>query len=429
MGNTFAVIEYPKGGRRSGCALRQIMSRIIICIDMDAFFASVEQKTNPRLRGKPIGVIGSAKRTVITTASYEARRWGVKTGMSIAEAKQACPGLTLVVGNNAKYTETCRLLAEIYLRFTPDVEVYSIDEAFLDVTTTHHLFGGPEEIGRSIKRLVLEAFGINCTVGIGPNILIAKLASDLGKPDGLRWIRQEDVAEVLRDLPVEELWGIGKKTAGRLSALGIRTCGELGSAPPGLLRSKLGIQGEALQTMGLGTCDRPVRTGPEEPKSIGHSMTLPRDIGDRLEIESHLLRLSEMVGRRARLHHYAGRTISIVIRYPDFETFTRQTALPGFTNDTHEIYRVVLRILDSLRLRDRVRLLGVCLSSLVAEPDQIPLLPGERKRQAVLRAMDRLNDRFGESTLTWGSSFSNGQEAGVISPSWRPDGVKNVPIK
>ena len=406
------------------------MPRIIImCIDMDAFFASVEQKTNPRLRGKPIGVIGSGARTVITTASYEARKFGVKTGMNIWEAKKACPHLILVIANNARYTHTCRGLEEIYSRFTPDVEIYSVDEAFLDVSTTHHLFGGPEEIGLSIKRSVRDIFGINCTVGIAPNILLAKLASDIGKPDGLKWIKPEDIEIELRDLPVTELWGIGVKTSERLAVLGIRTCGELGNAPASLLRNKFGIYGEVLKAMGKGLCNRPVQPEPGEAKSIGHSMTLQKDIWERKEIEAYLLKLSEMVGRRARKHRYMGKTISLIIRYTDFETSSRQSTLPDFTNDTHDVYEGAITLLNGIHLKDKIRLLGVSLSTLINDPCQIPLIEEERKRKAVLRAMDYVNDRYGEFKLTWGSYIAREREAGVISPSWKPSGVKSVHLK
>lgn len=405
------------------------MTKIILCIDMDAFFASVEQKANPRLKGKPIAVIGSGARTVITTASYEARKFGVKTGMNVYEARKLCPHLILVIGDNEKYTYTCRELETIYNRFTPDVEIYSIDEAFLDVTSSHHLFGGAEEIGRSIKKSVNEIFGINCTVGIASNILLAKLASDLGKPDGLKWIKPENVESELKDLPVKELWGIGSKITERLVAMGIRTCGELGRKPASLLRNKFGIYGETLKAMGMGRCNRPVQTKPEEPKSIGHSMTLPTDIWEREKIEAYLLKLSEMVGRRARRYGYMGRTISLIIRYADFETFSRQSTLQDFTNDTHDIYRGALEILRGIRLRDKIRLLGVCLSSLIMDPHQMPLIKGERKRKAILGAMDYVNDRYGDFKLTWASYIAQGKDAGVISPAWRTSGVRSVHVK
>ena len=410
--------------------------RVVICVDMDAFFASVEQQTNPKLRGKPIAVIGSGGRTVITTASYEARQYGVKTGMNTYEAKKLCPRLIFVVGNNARYTHTCAELTKLYARFTPDVEVYSVDEAFLDITHSHHLFGGPMEVGRMIKEGVREAFGINCTVGIGPNILMAKLASDLGKPDGLKWIRQEDAPELLADLPVSELWGIGPKTTAKLAQFGIRTCGELGDTPASFLRSKFGIQGEALSQMGRGICTRPVAgpsaEGEEEPmpKSVGHSMTLPHDIHLRQDMEAQLLKLSEMVARRMRRHGLMGRKVTLVLRYADFETHTKQCTLPERTSDTHVIYHSALEMLGSFRLRTKVRLLGVSVSSLERDGGQLPLMQEERRRRALLGAMDEVNNRFGGFKVLWGGMAAKLTERGgdVISPAWRPSGVRNVEL-
>ncbi|MEK6657231.1 MAG: DNA polymerase IV [Nitrospirota bacterium] len=401
------------------------MYKIIMCIDMDAFFASVEQQANPHLRGRPIAVVGSGARTVITTASYEARRFGVKTGMNIYEAKKACPHLIFVTGDNEKYTHTCRELTKIYAQFTPDMEVYSIDEAFLDITTTHHLFGGPEAIGASIKKIIRDRFGINCTVGIGPNILIAKLASDISKPDGLRWIRPDDVPDVLERLPVKELWGIGSKLSERLSALGIKTCGELGRASASLLRNRFGIIGETMKLMGMGICSRPVVSEDEEPKSIGHSMTLPKNIGDRDEIKAYILKLSEMVGRRARRYRYSGRKVSLTLRYPDFETFTKQTTLSQYANDTHIIYKSAVDILSRIRLKDKIRLIGICLSNItIDEPHQPSLFEDERRRKSLLNIMDAVNDRYGDFKLTWASYVMQERGAGVISPAWRPAGVR-----
>jgi len=175
---------------------------------MDAFFASVEQRDNPALRGKPIAVTGSGERTVVTTSSYEARAHGVRTAMTVYEAKRLCPAIILVTGDNRKYAQICTQLEEICLRFTPDIEIYSIDEVFLDITGSHHLFGGPENLARTLRGTVKDVLGLTCTVGMGPNILIAKLASDLAKPDGLRWIGEETVASALEHLPVRKLWGI-----------------------------------------------------------------------------------------------------------------------------------------------------------------------------------------------------------------------------
>jgi DNA polymerase-4 len=406
------------------------MSPIIMCIDMDAFFASVEQQVNPKLRGKPIAVIGSGGRTVITTRSYEARAFGVKTGMNTYEAKKLCPDLILVVGDNEKYAHTCSELSIIYRKYTPDIEIYSIDEAFLDITTTQHLFGGPEAIGFAIKKEVKDQFGINCTVGIAPNILMAKLASDIAKPDGLKWIKPEDNETLLEDLPVKDLWGIGSATAEKLEQLGIRTCGELGKAPASLLRNKFGIIGETLKHMGQGLCDRLLTVREEDPKSIGHSMTLPIDISDREAIKAELLKLSSMVCSRARKYGFVGKKITLTVRYSDFVTFTKQVTLQVPSNSTHEIYHNVSDILASIRLVDKVRLIGVSLSQLMPEnDDQMDLFATDAKTKSVLKAVDSLNDKFGDSTITWASYLKTTESPSVISPAWKPSGVRNTNIK
>ncbi|GBE01223.1 DNA polymerase IV [bacterium BMS3Abin08] len=402
--------------------------RTILLVDMDAFFASVEQRCNPALRGKPIGVIGGGHRTVITTASYEARAYGVKTGMNIYEARGLCPRLILVVGDNSKYTHTCATLKNLYLRYTPVVEVYSVDEAFLDITGSHHLFGGPGEVGRQIKEGVRDLFGINATVGIGPNKLIAKLASDLSKPDGLRWVREDEVEGLLEDLPVDKLWGVGKGFAKRLESIGVRTCGELGRSPVGVLRSHFGIPGERLKAMGLGADSAPLHSDEveagDETRSIGHSMTLSHDIYSHSEIQTHILRLSEMVGARARRYGFSGRVIGVTVRYRSFETFTRHGRTNSVTNDTRRIYKSAMGILEKIRLKEPVRLLGVTLSGLEKMNGQIPLFEEHRQRERLLKAVDSLNERFGSFTLTWAPCLYNPLHGGVISPAWRPSGVR-----
>jgi DNA polymerase-4 len=403
------------------------MARLILCVDMDAFFASVEQRDNPALRGKPIAVTGAGERTVITTSSYEARRFGVKTGMTTFQAKKLCPHIIFVVGNNRKYARICTLLEEICLRFSPDVEIYSIDEVFLDITGSHHLFGGPELLAQSIRTAVRDELGITCTVGMGPNILLAKLASDLAKPDGLQWIEEEQAEAVLATLPVKKLWGIGAQTEKKLAAMGITTCGELGRAQLSLLTKKFGIVGEHLKAMGKGELERPLEVVSPEAKSIGHSITLSKDIWQREELTNTLLRLSERVGRRARRYRYKGTKVTLTVRYNDFKTFTRQTTLPAPTNDTGEIYRTAVTILDGIHLRTSVRLLGVSLSHFGQEGRQMSLFEdGVREKKAALaKAADAVNDKFGEHTLTFASTISQEQSHRVISPAWRPSGVKN----
>jgi len=396
---------------------------------MDAYFASVEQQANPKLRGKPIAVIGSGGRTVITTRSYEARKYGIKTGMNVYEAKKVCPHLIFVVGDNEKYTHTCKELQKIYLQFTPDVEAYSIDEAFLDITTTHHLFKGPEVIGQSIKDQIKKLFGITCTAGIAPNILIAKLASDIAKPDGLKWVKPEEIEPLLRNLPLQELWGIGSGLAEKLEAFGIKTCGELGRAPVSLLRNKFGIMGEHLKAMGMGQCSRPLSVHPGDPKSIGHSMTFPKDLSERKDIEAEMLKLSEMVGRRARRYGFIGKKVTLIVRYPDFETFSKQTTLYDYTNSTHEIYKNALGILNSIRLEKNVRLIGVSLSSLLRDSGQMLLFEEQRKEKALLQAIDAVNDRYGDFKLIWASYLEQTEPPRVISPAWKPSGIRHINVK
>ncbi len=405
------------------------MSRIFLCVDMDAFFASVEQHDNPDLKGKPIAVTGVGERTVITTSSYEARQYGVKTGMTPREAKKLCPHIIFVTGRNRRYAETCEKLETICDRFTPDRETYSIDEIFLDITGSHHLFGGPEEMARTIKETVKEELGINCTIGIGPNIPIAKLASDLAKPNGLKWIKKEMVASVLETLPVKKLWGIGPHTEEKLRAMGIKTCGELGTAPLSLLIKKFGVFGSQLKAMGSGILDRPLEPADSDPKSIGHSRTFEKDLWKREDIEPQLLSLSEMVGRRARRYGYKGKKVTLTVRYADFKTFTRQTTIPDCTNDTGEIYRTALSLFDGIHLTTSIRLLGVSLSSF-GKNEQLTLFeePHRKDRDALLKAMDRVNDKFGENKITWASTVNQKKGHSVISPAWRTSGVRKSDV-
>lgn len=410
--------------------------RIIMHIDMNAFFASVEQQNNPELRGKPIAVIGSAKRTVITTSSYEARAFGVKTGMNTWQAKQKCPDIIFVVGDNRKYTHTSAEIVKMMLQFTPLVEVFSIDEAFLDVTGSMSLYGTPENIAYLLKSQIKHHFGITCSIGIAPNKLLAKLASDMQKPDGLTVIKPDEVERVLERIPAKDLCGVGSKTARQLALYGITTCGELGRFPVHVLKKRFGIIGERLSQMGRGIDDSPVipAEDAEEVKSVGHSMTLERDIDDRQEILKFLLQLSEMVGRRARRYSVWGKTVTLSIRYSDFDTWAgKQETLPTYINQSNDIYEAAVAILDSIVLLQPVRLLGVRLSNLRYESNQLPLFEEERKKLFLANAMDEVNDKYGSFTVTFGSLLdgekSDSKGSHVISPAWRPDGIRNVDVK
>lgn len=406
------------------------MNRIIIHIDMNAFFASIEQQINPALRGKPIAVIGSNERTVVTTSSYEARAFGVKTGMTKYEAKQLCPHIILVAGNTGRYTDTCHRLVEIYRQYTPTVEVYSIDEVFMDVTGSVHLFGGAESLVQKIKADIRKGLGemLTCSAGIAPNKLLAKLASDMKKPDGLVVIRQENIKKLLEYLPVKDLCGVGSRIEARLRDMGIRTCGELGRTPTHALKSRFGAIGERLKLMAQGIDDSPVIPMEHEPdaKSVGHSMTLDMDAYSTETLGRHILQLSEMVGRRMRRNGYTGRTVSLTLRYSNFTTFTKRTTVESYTNNGTDVYLITMDILNAIRLQHPVRLVGVSVSNLARNVAQIPLFAKDRNKLAAVRVMDEINDRYGEFNITWGTLINRYHHKGVISPSWRPDGVKCI---
>lgn len=398
----------------------------IIHIDMNAFFASVEQRADPALRGRPMAVIGSKERGVILSPSYEARACGVKTGMMYWEARRRCPEIILVPADSAKYSHACERLIEIWKDFTPLVELFSIDEAFLDVTGCEALFGDPVRIAVAIKERTWAETGLTCSVGVAPNKLLAKLGSDMQKPDGLVLIAPDDVAAALEDLPVKEICGIGPNLTQSLAAMGIQTCGELGRTPLGKLTARFGIIGERLRDMGLGIDDDPVVTleaqEREEAKSMGHSMTLDEDCADTAMIGRHILQLSEKVGRRLRRGSYCGRTVCLSLRYADFHTFTKQKQLRRAVSHGLDIYAASLSIFRSIRLQQPVRLVGVSVSNLERDITQIPLFADERKRKFIAEAMDSVNDRYGDFTVTWGSLAERQCHERVISPAWRPRG-------
>ncbi len=407
--------------------------RIVMHIDMNAFFASVEQQANPELQGKPIAVVGGNGRTVITTASYEARKFGVKTGMAIWEGKKHCPQLIIVVGDNKKYTYTSARIVEFMREYTPLVEVFSIDEAWLDVTHSLSIYGTPERIAYLLKAQIRESFGITCSIGIAPNKLLAKLASDMKKPDGLTIIEPENVSQILERMPIKELCGIGKKMERHLNIMGIYTCGELGRCDEARLTGKFGIIGTRLKQMGQGIDDSPVTPNEEtdEVKSVGHSMTLRQDVERREDILKYLLQLSEMVGRRARRYNVSGKTVTLYVRFADFySSFGKQNTLKSYINLSDDIYRTAVAILDTTELPQPVRQLGVRLSNLRYEAEQLSLFQEVQKKSDAIKAMDIVNDKFGEYKVTFGSLLSADEKGShVISPAWRPEGIRNVDVK
>ena len=380
------------------------MNRTILHIDMDAFFASIEQRDNPLLKGKPLMVCGDPeRRSVVSTASYEARAFGVRAGMPIRTARRLCPHGTFIVGHPAKYLHACGQALRIYRAFTPIVEPFSIDEAFLDLTGTEELFGSPEAVARAIKRDIRRKLRLTCSIGIGPNKLLAKLASEMQKPDGLTHIRTEHILGFLDILPITQLWGVGEKTAPKLKALGVATVGDLRDFPLGFLKSRFGKAGQILSDMAHGRDASPVIPYNELPddKSMSHERTFREDTDDRRLIEGTLLELSDKVARRLRQNGVRGRVIVLKLRDSTFLTITRQTTLSEPTCFEDDIYALSKRLLGELPVR-RIRLVGVGVASLTRKDlsQQLSLFdPGRERRLRITEAVDHIRDRYGERAI------------------------------
>lgn len=381
------------------------MSRVIIHLDMDAFFAAVEQLDNPELRGKPLVVGGSPDdRGVVATCSYEARRFGVRSAMPLSEARRRCPDCIFVRGRMSRYSEISRAVFSIMSGYSPQMERVSIDEAFLDVTKSEPLFGPGEEIARVIQRRIAEELGLSASVGVAPNKFIAKVASDLRKPGGLVVVPPDQMASFLAPLGIERIWGVGPKTAETLHALGLHTIGDVQTCTPELLKGRLGVYGERLHELSLGLDERPVEEH-DDVKSVGHEHTFDQDVTNIEVLRGTLLRLSGKVGRRMRRAQLRGRTVTLKLRYMDFSTFTRQSPLPAVTDVDLDIYHAGDKLLTRLFDGKPVRLIGVSVSHLVPRgenTEQMDLFaPDTGKSRRLMETMDRIRTRHGEKSIAY----------------------------
>jgi DNA polymerase-4 len=382
------------------------MRREIIHLDMDAFYASVELLRYPELQGQPV-VIGSRERGVVTSASYEARKFGVHSAQPVATAMRLCPRGVFLPVRMSRYQEVSETVFEIFHRFTPLVEPLSIDEAFLDVTGSHRLFGNAETVARKIKGLVREEVGLTVSAGIASTKFVAKIASDLGKPDGLVCVAHEETKAFLDPLPITRLWGVGRVTFRTMKRLGVATIGDLSRIPAERLRTAFGKHGEQLHLLSRGIDPRAVE--PERPvKSIGREETFSEDLIERADLDRELLSLATRVARRVRRHGLAGRNVTLKVKYSDFRLVTRSATLDAPTNDATRLYRTCTRLLERTKAGTRpVRLLGIYLSGLSSgpPPGQMSLLEDEedlRKQQRLHEALDELVDRFGEDAVVPG---------------------------
>jgi DNA polymerase-4 len=382
---------------------------------MDAFYASVEQMDNPALKGRPVIVGGTSNRGVVSAANYEAREFGVRSAMPIFKAKQRCPdGVYLPVRMN-RYQEVSRQVMEILKRFSPLVEQVSIDEAYMDISGVDKLLGLPRDIGLEVKRSIKETTSLTCSIGIAPNKFLAKVASDLDKPDGLTIIPPEKVPQFIQKLPIEKVPGVGKKAVQTLHKMRVLTLGDVGQLWERELLEKTGKFGERLLRLSRGIDETPV-VPHMASKSISSEKTLSVDTNDQEILKKRLMIQSEMVGKRAREKGVKGTTVTLKLKRADFTQMTRCVTMEEATNSTNTIYEQGLRLLAQVKASTKFRLIGIGLSNLVVVadmPKQLSLFrkmePHEKPWENVERAMDTIKQRFGRDAIRRGGLLKDPQ--------------------
>lgn len=372
---------------------------------MNAFFAACHQAQEPALKGKPVLVSGdpSSRHGIVLTASYEARRFGVKTAMPTAQALRLCPQALIVAPNFRLYSFYSKQIMAILNSFTPLVEQYSIDEAWLDVSGCENLFGPADNIAREIKQKIKHQLDLSCSIGIAPSKILAKMASDLEKPDGLVIITADNIASRIWPLAVDKLFGVGPQTTAALNSLGVFTIGDLAGFPLAVLKQRFGAYGPYLAQLAQGQDHSSVDPNPDTAKSIGNSITLPQDAETAAEIETILLALAEEVGTRLRRRNLKGSTITVSVKTPDFRLITRSRTYPEATNLTETIYRRAGEIYRQHLQGQRVRLVGVTVSNITAASagTQLSLFSASEddKRARLAQTVDQVRARFGDRSL------------------------------
>ena len=384
------------------------MERIVLHIDMDAFYASVEELDRPELKGKPVIVGGTSNRGVVSAASYEARKYGVRSAMPIYEAKRRCPHGIFVPVRMGRYQEVSRQVMHILECYSPVVEQVSIDEAYMDVSGLERLFGSPVGLAAKIKQEVKEKTSLTCSVGIAPNKFLAKIASELRKPDGLIIVSSGEAEQFAAALPIEKIPGVGKKTVDRLKDMGVSQLGHVRDLPEHVLLRAVGKFGWTLLAFARGRDDSPV-VPYSEAKSISSEETLEENSNDLKILRKELLSLAESVGRRLREHGLAGTTVTLKLKRADFVLITRSMSLKRPTDSTNTLYEAGLSLLDEVELSGKFRLIGIGVSKFVHAvegQEQLDLFQGESRKESAWKsaekAMDSIKKRFGRDAIKRG---------------------------
>jgi DNA polymerase-4 len=375
-------------------------SREILHVDMDAFFASVEQLDNPALRGKPVLVGHDGPRGVVAAASYESRVFGCRSAQPIAVAKRLCPHAIIVRGRFSRYRELSRQVFALMHDVTPLVQPLSIDEAFLDVTGSIALFGSAVQIATSLRERIHQSTGLTASIGVAPNKFLAKLASDMNKPDGMTVIRPEDVGPVLGPMPVSRIFGVGPATEKRLAGVGIRTFADLRQIDHDVLVRRVGEEeAERYKQLAWGQDDRPV-VPDRQAKSIGQEETFGENLSDPQAVRAVLLTQVEEVGWRVRRNGQQASAVVVKIRFGDFQTITRRTTLPQPTDATSELWKAALGLFDEWAVRSfqPVRLIGMSATDFAQAEMQLPLFSdgSHEKNRRLDAALDRIKAKFGD---------------------------------
>ena len=375
------------------------MKRLIMHVDMDAFFAAVEQRDNECYKGKPVIVGGCGRRGVVATASYEARAYGVFSAMSVVKAKKLCPEGIFLPCDHKRYSKISKEFFNILSNFSPCVEPLSLDEAFLDLTGMDGIIDDIESYAMKLKRTVYDELGLVVSVGVGSNKFIAKLASDIEKPNGLVIVEFGKEADILKDKPVNILWGVGAKSTQKLKKLGIFKVEDLLKTDFNILLDCFGNLAYKLRELAQGKDNRQV-VGIREPQSIGKEMTFDADLFNSIEVKKELLALAEKVGWRLRRREYFAKTIILKIKLKSFESISRSETINEATNYDEVIYQIVCKLYDGCNIKEGIRLLGITATKLTMSGEMSLFETDNTKKKALYNAIDSLKNKFGEEVIT-----------------------------